>query len=361
MRPGETVCILEVEPLGHHLHYVRHLVHAAGGRPVVLLTTREVLESDEYARLRDDTVLIAEELAPGSSPVAAALDRATALGASELLIPDGDFHLVPLLKLARRLRGGGPVVRVLVMRTVTVGGPEPLRFATLAKQAIVQVLRRLPGIEVLFLTDAFGVVRRRRGFPGVPPVQDPVLVTHAAVGPRPDWFPRTGPLVGVFGVITARKNVPVVVAAAGRTPDAVVVLGGRIDPEVRAYLDTDPTARSLQAAGRLVATDRMLTDAEFAACLAHVDVLVALYDNDAPSGILAEACLKETPVLVPRGGWLAAVVEDTGTGVAVAVEPGDVARGITELSGNADRFVKASRAQAHRVGTTDFTGRLLGT
>ncbi|GAA1860972.1 hypothetical protein GCM10009836_46390 [Pseudonocardia ailaonensis] len=356
--------MLEVEFLGHHLHYVRHLVQVAGA-DVVVLTTRRVVESDEFRVLLGDLGVEVEVLDEaqvdrrGAVPVA--VEVAARRSADLLVLPDGDFHLVPLLRLLPALVRRGPRVRVLVMRTTTVDGPERLRPATLAKPVLVAALSLVRRVEMLFLTDAFGVVRHRRGY-RARPVRDPVRTERPDPG-TPDWLPARGTdgvTIGVLGVISARKNVPLLVAAAARVPAAVVVVAGRLEPDVRRHLAHDPLARDLAAAGRLVVRDGMLDDAEFEACLRGVDVLAVLYDNDAPSGIVAEACLVGTPCLVPHGGWLARVVGDTGTGLAVHMTEEGVAAGVRELVRDRERFVRACGAAAPRIGTADFTRALLG-
>ena len=147
------------------------------------------------------------------------------------------------------------------------------------KPALAAVLARLPGVRVRFLTDAFGVVVRRRGFPGVEPVRDPVAVPAGASARRPGprrgrGDPRAGRAtgssprtadgafaIGVFGVVSARKNLPVLLAALAGAPaddpvaDVALVVGGRCEPDVREVLDHSPEATAL-AAGRATARRR---------------------------------------------------------------------------------------------------------
>jgi len=271
--------------------------------------------------------------------------------------------VLPLLRLLLRRPWLRLRIRLLLMRTPAVLGPEHLRLATLVKPVLVQLLRLFPQVSVLFLTDALGVVRRRPGFSGIRPVRDPALPDPQLARARPAWLPApTGgvTVVGVFGVICTRKNVPLLVAAALRVDSTVLVVAGRMEAPVREYLDSDPAARRLASAGRLVVVERLLDPDELAAALAHVDLVGVLHDNDSPSGILAEACLRHTPVLVLTGGWLARVVSSTGIGATTDPTPEAVAAAIYALARDRDRYVAATRLSATRINVDHFATHLAG-
>ncbi len=362
--PG--IAVLETEPLGHRLHYLAHLVGAAAPGSCTVLTTAHAMQSEDY-RVVSDAIAGAAVALPDAASPAAALTSAVAVaragGARLLVVPEGDPYLPQLLKLLLRrprLRLG---IRLLLLRTTTVGGPERLRPATVVKPVLVQLLRLFPQVQILFLTDALGVVEHRRGYAGLQAVKDPVLRPGAEIPDRPAWLPAPEPdrtLVGVFGVVSARKNLPVLVRAVVRLPEVVLVVGGRLEPEVRAFVDTDEDVRTLLGEGRLVVVDRLLDAGELHAALAGVDLVSVLHDNDSPSGILAEACVRGTPSIVPTGGWLAEVVGTSGTGVAVPLTAAGVAAGVRRLRADADVHAEAIRRHAPRIGTTDFTDRLLG-
>jgi glycosyltransferase involved in cell wall biosynthesis len=358
------VAVLETDPTGHRLHYLAHLVGALGADRCTVLTSAAAARSEEYsllvAPITDATVVL-----PGTgSPrelLTAAVDAARRAGARTLVITEADPFLVPLVRLLLRRPRPALELRLLLMRTTTVGGPERLRPATLVKPALVALLRRFRQTRMFFLTDAFGVVSHRRGYPGLQAVRDPVLRPEPEQHTRPSWFPPEGPLVvGVFGVVSPRKNLPVLVAAVRDAPDAALVVAGRLFPEVRSYVDTDPAVARLVADGRMVVVDRLLEPAELGDALACADVVAVLHDNDSPSGIQAEAALRGTPSLVPAGGWLARVVSATGTGTAVPLDPAGVAAGIARLARDRESYAAAAERAATRLGTADFTDRLLG-
>jgi len=155
--------------------------------------------------------------------------------------------------------------------------------------------------------------------------------------------------------------VPVLVRAAAGCPEVDVVLAGRCEDDVRDFLATDPDADRLRAEGRLDVDDRLLDDAEFDAALRSVDVAAVLHDNDAPSGIVAEACARGVPVLGPDRGWIARVLAATGCGVSARVDdPCAVAAALGRLVTHRERYVHAARRAGHSLGVQHFVSRLIG-
>jgi glycosyltransferase involved in cell wall biosynthesis len=365
MRHVRPTAVVELEPDGHRLQYVRHLIEALPRDERLLIVSPWVAASSEFAqhlgRTETETVVVGADAHDVAVPEA--LATATDRGVGHLVVPDGDKAVRPLLRTVAlgalgRARPRRPRITLLLMRTTLPGGPERATLGMALKPALVAALRRLPAVRVLFLTDAFGVVRTRPGFPGVGPVRDPVVPRIGGVGP-----PRAGGRVrvGVLGVISARKNVPVLVRAALTRPDVDVVLAGRCEPVVREFLASDPGAARLRAEGRLEVDDRLLDEAEFDGALCSVDVVAVLHDNDAPSGIVAEACARAVPVLGPDRGWIAAVLEATGCGVGARVDdPVDVADALARLLADRDRYVAHARTAGTELGIDDFVVRLLG-
>lgn len=356
------VAVLEIEPEGHRLAYARHLMSAA--TDATLMTSARAVSSAEYrTHLADHgaAVVALPDGLPRGKVLATAVDLSVEAGASRLVVPDGDHHLLPLLRLALRRRLPLPV-SLLVMRTTVPRRGEPLSPAVVAKPLLVQALRLFRRAQVRFLTDAFGVVRRRAWYPGIDGVRDPVEPPSSESLVPPAWFPAPRPgtvTVGVFGVISGRKNLPVLVDALTILPEMVVVVGGRLEPEVRELVESD-AARQFIDEGRLVVHDLMLGADEFGPALTAVDVVAVLHDNDAPSGILAEACARHTPVVVPAGGWLARVVDSTGVGESTTLDATSVATAVRRLASDLAGYVRATRRHARTLGTTHFASGLLG-
>jgi hypothetical protein len=92
-----------------------------------------------------------------------------------------------------------------------------------------------------------------------------------------------------------------------------------------------------------------------------VDVAAVLHDNDAPSGIVAEACARGVPVLGPDRGWIATVLAATGCGVPARVDdPAAVAASLGQLVADRARYVQAARQAGRSLGVQDFASRLVG-
>lgn len=365
MYHSRVTAVVELDPFGHRLHYVRLLLEHLPPIERLLLVSPAVADSAEFAEhLGDlDVELIVLAADHHAAAVPESLDLATARGAAHLVIPEADKAVLPVLRVLLRgalrwSRPRRPRVTLLLMRTALPGGPERATLGMALKPALVAVLRRLPGVRVRFLTDAFGVVARRRGFPGVRPVRDPVTPPASASAPA-----REGPRarIGVLGVISARKNVPVLVRAAARRGEVEVVLAGRCDPDVREFLAVDADADALRGQGRLRVDDRLLDDTEFDATLRSLDAVAVLHDNDAPSGIVAEACARGVPVVGPDRGWIATVLQSTGCGVTARVEdPDAVAVALGRVMADRQRYVLAARSAATALGVADFVDGLVG-
>ncbi len=378
MSPQCEIAVVEMEAAGHRLRYVRMLLCAVTADRRLLLVPASVRDSPEFDEHLADVaaeVVVLPESRRDAMRLAVATARARG---TRLVVPDGDKNVAPLL-LALARPGRAVAVSVLLMRTALPGGPEPATAGMALKPALAAVLARLPGVRVRFLTDAFGVVVRRRGFPGIEPVRDPVTVPGSgAAGSSPAG--TNGPFVteegdrrtvrpfrvGVFGVISARKNLPVLLAAlAGARGDdpvagAHLVVGGRCEPDIRKLLESSPDAEVLVSGGRLHVDDRLLTEDEFDAAVAGVDAVAVLHDNDAPSGVVAEAAARGVPVLGPARGWASSMVTGTGIGeVAEVDDPAAVRAALTRLVAAHPRRAAAARRAQTRLGIGHFVTGLL--
>lgn len=367
MAVSSPVAVLELDPLGHRLRYVRLLLITVPAADRLLLVPAAVRDSPEFAEhLADVDTSIVVLPSARRDAVAAGLAAAREAGA-RLVVPDGDKNVAPLLLALARTRGAHPPVSVLLMRTSLPGGPERATPGMAVKPPLAFLLARVPRVRVRFLTDAFGVVVRRRGFPGIEPVRDPVTVPAS----RPDDAlpddarpPADRPFrLGVFGVVSARKNVPLLLESLDGLPDVHLVVGGRCEPDVRAVLDESGLDAS-SLAGRLHVDDRLLSEAEFDAAVAGVDAVAVLHDNDAPSGIVAEAAARGVPVLGPARGWAASMVTGTGIGEVAELSAADpaaeVRAAITRLVASRDRRAAAARRVRTRLGVEDFVNGLIG-
>ena len=93
-------------------------------------------------------------------------------------------------------------------------------------------------------------------------------------------------------------------------------------------------------------------------------LMAVLHDNDAPSGIVAEAAARGVPVLGPARGWAASMVTGTGIGEVAELSAADPAAEIraalTRLVASRDRRAAAARRARTRLGVEHFVTGLIG-
>jgi hypothetical protein len=224
-----------------------------------------------------------------------------------------------------------------------------------------QVVNQMPNVRLHFLTDGFGVVQCRRGYGSITPAPDPidVPVGRPKGGSRLLRLPTHDMSIGILGGIGLRKNPSVLVEAAASLPGIVIVLAGKMAPEVRALSAGNRSWLELREAGRLVELDRLLTSDEFDGLLRELTAVAVLHDNDAPSGILGEAAARGTPAIVVGGGWLEQIVTTLGCGLATGLTTEGL-RGTLKSFGVHRLELESNAARAaNRMGTDAFVNGLL--
>jgi glycosyltransferase involved in cell wall biosynthesis len=100
--------------------------------------------------------------------------------------------------------------------------------------------------------------------------------------------------VGVFGYITPRKNLDLVLDSIEGDDNFGLVIAGSIDQEVWASLEG--RLDRLNADGRFVFHSGPLDDVSLDSAIASVDVVLAAHSNDGPSGIVAKAAALKKPL-----------------------------------------------------------------
>ena len=94
--------------------------------------------------------------------------------------------------------------------------------------------------------------------------------------------------IGVFGVITARKNLPLIIQAILDQPDVGLMIAGSIDAEVSEEI-APLLAKFAAAGGHVLQLSETLTDAEFDGAISAVDCVVVAHSNEGPSGVVLKA------------------------------------------------------------------------
>lgn len=300
-----VVLIVELDPAGHRLVYVRLLVEAAlaRGDSVSLATTARVLGDDLFAlHLGECRHDIQVHLVHDHPSLKSLQILGAGLGASLVLVPNA-------LQFGKRLLSGGrlpsPPLRLLVMN-------DPrwqLEGAT--------GLHLLPSAKIFF----FWLASKRRGqtlYWLKPPAEDmgalsgqsvcdPVLVesdTQSVCESASSfrhlqrmssdvfWF-------GVVGVISDWKNPEMVVtaiaAASNRTGRR---LGIAFIGPWRASMTVDTVRTAMNESGvACVIDNRDLTNSEMNAAVASLDCVVLAYSTFAPNSTAGKAAVLGVPVV----------------------------------------------------------------
>jgi hypothetical protein len=165
--------------------------------------------------------------------------------------------------------------------------------------------------------------------------------------------------IGILGGIGIRKNPSVLIEAALDVKEIVVVLAGKMSPEVRTLAAGNRSWLELREAGRLVELDRLLTSDEFDRLLEEVTAVAVLHDNDAPSGILGEAAARGTPAIVAKGGWLEQIVTILGFGLATEMTVESVRATLESFGQERLTLEWHAACAAGRLGTDAFVSALL--
>jgi glycosyltransferase involved in cell wall biosynthesis len=167
-------------------------------------------------------------------------------------------------------------------------------------------------------------------------------------------LPAARPLVGVFGALSARKNVPLIAAAIKRSgTDAGLVLAGAVEPAVHDWL------AGLDAVGRarVHVRDGFLPDDLLDRYVAAVDVVPLALTNNGPSGIMGKALAAGVPVVTAGSRVRAREVAATGGGCAAALTADGIGAAIRRLLA-AD--AAPSRGTVPPATVEEFTAALLG-
>lgn len=318
---ARRLVIVEPDHHGHRMNYVRILVEYCRKRSIVpaLASADRTFQSDEY---RSRPVLrSAEGINLGKWPAheypawfrrtVSALIRSEP--GAEIMVLEGDKRMLDLLRTWGRARHR-PSLTVLVMRVprLPTTPREALLFIT---KTVLGLAIRLRGGRVVGLSPARPVASRYR-FRGWPAAPDPVDF----IGPSTrvaDAHDKGRLALGIFGHVTARKNVPAVLQSLTNNParhDLEVVIRGRIDPDL--LPDVEAAASSARGRGlRVVLEDVLLSDDELQEGVASVDAVIAAYSSTGPSGIVALSVSVGTVLLTVGNRELAEATSSMGGSV----------------------------------------------
>jgi hypothetical protein len=311
---SQTLLIVEANPGGHRLYYVRLLVEAAREHfsQVVVALGANARDSDEFLLHLDDIREKFELLMIQEPFRASSLIRLTQAEAFDLvLVPDGDLYLA---RLALRRPSRVPM-NLLVMRDPREEPPAGLlRTAKLeTKRLFIGLLGRRHDTQVFTL--------RGPGYVGGPQelyVNDPIDVRmpwdaistfrNEHLSPNVFWF-------GLVGVLSQRKHPGMVIEAllSLRRADVGLAIAGPIEPNTRA--DVMSRLQDLRDAGISVALhETRMSNAEMSAAIGALDCVVMAYSTGAPPSTLGKSYVLGTRCIVAGSPALRAHAKRLGHG-----------------------------------------------
>lgn len=298
--------IVEPDLNGHRFQAVAHVAAVAGrSSEVVLLTSAGATASDEFKVYLSEVALRAEEVfetiyPPTSAMLAAIVGRCAAGDVETVAIMDADqtlkrwWYLAP--RAFRRLPRRPRVVFFLTRYPAKV----PLTDWVGWKLRISKAALALAAKGTRSLDHVAGFAGREDMTPGwlVKRARDPAICSahsrdraelRAELG-----LPADRRLVGIFGLISERKNSRLILEAMHATDvDAELLLAGSVQPEVNAWLDSLPG----QERSRVIVFDGFLDNALLDKLVAAVDVAPIALTNNGPSGIMGKALAAGVPVI----------------------------------------------------------------
>lgn len=298
--------LVEPDPSGHRFQAVAHTALYAGRETdIVLLTSKGASATDEFTVYLSGVPLTIDEVFEAVyPPTAAMLDAIVSQCRSRpvetVAIMDADqtlkrwWYLAP--RVLRRLPRRPRVVFFLTRYPAQLRLGDRVGWKLRLSKATLALAARATGT----LQHVAGFAGRDDMSPGwvVKRARDPAVCTahsrdrarlRAELG-----LPADRRLVGVFGVLSERRNIPLIreaVLAAGIEAD--LVLAGAVQPEVAAWLDTLPAS----ARERIHIFDGFLDNALLDQLVASVDVTPIALTNNGPSGIMGKALAAGVPVV----------------------------------------------------------------
>ncbi|MGH8961052.1 MAG: glycosyltransferase [Jatrophihabitantaceae bacterium] len=298
--------IVEPHPSGHRFQAVANVARFAGrADKIVLLTSTGAAAGAEFAAYLADVPLTVEEafetIAPPTRQIARAVAQRCRTGdVSRVVVMDADQPLKRWWYVAaaefRGLRWRPCVVFMLTRYPARLGLSDlvgwKLRITkgTLALAAMAtRTLHRTAGFAGRDDLATGWLVKRAR---------DPATCTahhrdRAALRAELD-LATDRRLVGIFGVLTDRKNAPLVLdAVLARGRDADLLLAGSVRPDVAAWL----AGLSAPSRARVVVRDGFLSSDLLDRLIASVDVVAIAMTNNGPSGIMGTALAAGVPVV----------------------------------------------------------------
>jgi hypothetical protein len=361
-----TTVLVEPDPGGHRFGLVADVAKvAARSGNVVLLTSIGARDTEFFHTfLADAAIEVIEEfdhIYPPVKQMAAAVARlCRERDVATVAVMDADQSLKRWWYVApRALRGLPRRPRVVFMLTRYPTRVELLdaRFWFLRLKAVLVALAMLT--RTLDRAGCFAgrddlsegwLVKRLRD-PAVCSAHSRDRVSlRAQLG-----LPVDRTIVGIVGLIDARKAVPLVLEATMRSgDDADVLAAGMFADAVRRWVDALPPEKR----ARLIERDKHLANDELDQLVAASDVISVVQPYKGPSGLMGKALEAGVPVVTAGSKVRAREARATGGGVAAAMSADSIAAALRHLyAGDVGLPHSGAVPPATREG---FAARLLG-
>jgi glycosyltransferase involved in cell wall biosynthesis len=325
VRRNETTVIVEPDPDGHRFQAVANVAEVAARRgDVVLLTSQGATALEAFEVFLADAPITAIERYSGIQPPTREMAEGVAEVCREREV--GTVAVIEADKSLKRwwyaaplaFRGLGKRKPRVVFTLLRYPAHLGLRDSYGWKLRITKVICALLAMATRSLHHVAGFAGRddmSRGWI-VKRTRDPEICTahsrdrkalREELGLDPD---RT--MVGIYGVISERKNAPLVMDALESAGiDADLVLAGGLEDPVRGWVaGLDPERK------HLVVRDGFLSNEELDKYIAVVDAIPIPLTNNGPSGIMGKALAAEVPVVTAGSMVRAREIGLTGGGLA---------------------------------------------
>ena len=363
-----TTVLVEPDPSGHRFQAVANVaLRAQGdGDDVVLLTSRGAVTGDAFKVYLSEVPLEAVEVfdevyPPTGTMLEQVVARCRRDDVRTVVVMDADQSLKKWWLLAPR------AFRRLEKR------PQVIFFYTRYPARVplddrVQLKLRLTKSVLTAVTMATRTLDRAAGFAGRDDMHKGWLVKRAR-DPEICGFhsaqrtelrtelglPQDRRLVGIFGLISERKNAKLVHESMRLAHvDADLLLAGVIEPEVKAWIAALPT----EERERVHTFDGFLDNTLLDKLIAAVDVAPIALTNNGPSGIMGKALAAEVPVVSAGSRVRARELAATDGGELAELEPASLGAAIKRVLDRPAGFTR--RSSVPPATADEFAASVLG-
>ena len=361
-----TTILVEPDPNGHRFQAVADVAEVARrSGSVLLLTSVGATSTDWFRSALGDVDIEAVERFDGIYPPTREMARAVAdvcraRDVSTVVVMDADESLKRWwYAAALAFRGLPKRPRVVFMLTRYIARLEFTDwhgwYLRISKAALV------------LLAMATRTLNRAGGFAGrddrsqglvVKRLRDPAgCSAHSRDRDqlrRQLGLPLDRRIVGIIGLIDARKSVPLVYEATRTSaPDADLLVAGVIQDDVGQWLYSQPDG----ALDRMILRRRHLANDELDQLVAACDVISVVQLNKGPSGIMGKALAAGVPVVTAGSKVRARELAVTHAGTAADMTAPSIADALRGLYGKSLADLGADVVPATRA---EFAETLLG-